>query len=117
MKYMFHAMIQEPIDEERLTNFWRNLNDEQYFPKLHCTCLDLRGNDPAVIIGNSWNGTLIAMLAQKAQEIVDACEDDRFGPEPINWKEQIRSHIYYIVHLNLKTRPLDPEETVGQIMS
>ncbi|KAJ3766549.1 hypothetical protein FB446DRAFT_601561, partial [Lentinula raphanica] len=107
------AFARDGVSKEHLDLFMAN--PKQHGPKLRNTRLDKTGHDTKSILDTPWNRALMRLLAEKAKRIAGNCRDGRFGSEKsrkkIEWQRLIRQRLATIVLDELKSRPLDDQET------
>ncbi|KAJ3751642.1 hypothetical protein EV360DRAFT_56578, partial [Lentinula raphanica] len=123
------AFACDGVSQERLDLFMAD--PKRHGPKLRNTRLDKTGHDTKTILDTPWNRALIHLLAEEAKKVVRNCQDGRFGPkekekkkekkkkkkkkkEEIHWATLFRQRLSKIVRDELKSRPLDDQETLEQ---
>ncbi|KAJ3744530.1 hypothetical protein EV360DRAFT_57600, partial [Lentinula raphanica] len=115
-KWNYEAFARDGVSQERLQLFMAD--PKKHGPKLRNTRLDKTGHDTKQILDTPWNRALIRLLAMEARAVVDNCQDDRFGTrkkkKKIRWPNLIRQRLSRIVLDEIKSRPLDDQETVQQ---
>ncbi|KAJ4501306.1 hypothetical protein C8R41DRAFT_747882, partial [Lentinula lateritia] len=76
----------------------------KYGPKLRNTRIDKLTPDTKTMKKSAWNRALIHKFAAKAQDIVDNCEDNRFGMDAIDWVDLFSDRFYDIFKQVVKAR-------------